>query len=194
MANTGINENQVFNAADELIEKGVNPTIEALREKIGTGSFATISKYLSQWKVARSPKQEIPDIPSEFTSYIRKFWSVCYKEASAKLEIEREAFRAERAKIVEDREELHKVIQKLEEECSFTLTEKIRIEKKLENTNQQISKLNEELVKTQTLLESSEQRRIEISDRADRLEQQVTSILKDELLAAKKLVNSNNTN
>ncbi|MBF0300769.1 MAG: DNA-binding protein [Oligoflexia bacterium] len=188
MGNIGINEQQVFAAADDLVEKEITPTIQALREKLGTGSYATISKYLAQWRVARAPKQEIPDVPSEFNSYIKKFWTICYKEASAKLETEKEAFRLERIKLSEDRLELHKIIQKLEEECGLTITDKIRLEKKLETANQQINQLNEELIKTQTRLEASEQRRKESADRSDRLEQQLASLIKDQLVTANKLV------
>jgi predicted RNase H-like nuclease (RuvC/YqgF family) len=181
VGNHGIREEQVFEAADRIKEKGGSPTLQLIREELGTGSFATISKFLSQWKMVRATKQEIPNIPPEFNNYIKKFWAFCYKEAAANLETEKEAFRTERANLSEERNDLLKIIERLEEESSFSLTEKMRIEKKLEAANQQINQLNEDLATKKAQLAATEIRRLESTERADRIEQQLANLLKDHL-------------
>ena len=45
----GIQEAQVWEAADELVHEGLRPTIERVRQKIGSGSPNTVSPMLERW-------------------------------------------------------------------------------------------------------------------------------------------------
>lgn len=59
MARTGISYEQVAAAADALVGEGQsNPTINAIRERLGTGSPNTIHRHLSTWNEAR------PQVPA----------------------------------------------------------------------------------------------------------------------------------
>ena len=46
MARPGILYVEVKQAAEDLSAKGITPTIERLRQRLGAGSFSTISKHL----------------------------------------------------------------------------------------------------------------------------------------------------
>ena len=51
MGRTGITQHEVSRAAQELLDKGIAPTIDNVREALGgTGSKTTISKYVRIWK------------------------------------------------------------------------------------------------------------------------------------------------
>ena len=50
MSNKGINSQDVFKAAENLVAKGQTPTQEKIRGYLGRGSRGTIHKYLKQWK------------------------------------------------------------------------------------------------------------------------------------------------
>lgn len=63
---------QVFQCADQLVSEGKNPTIAALRERLGSGSVTTIHKHLSQWKnrqVQKSAASVAP--PSDYPALLR---------------------------------------------------------------------------------------------------------------------------
>ncbi|KWT97664.1 MULTISPECIES: DNA-binding protein [unclassified Variovorax] len=45
----GIQEAQVWEAADSLLQEGLRPTIERVRQKIGSGSPNTVSPMLERW-------------------------------------------------------------------------------------------------------------------------------------------------
>ena len=45
----GIQESQVWEAADALVHEGLRPTIERVRQKIGSGSPNTVSPMLERW-------------------------------------------------------------------------------------------------------------------------------------------------
>lgn len=65
MARTGISFEQVSAAADALRGEGSNPTIKAVRERLGTGSPNTIHEHLKKWREAR-PVAAIaaPELPA----------------------------------------------------------------------------------------------------------------------------------
>lgn len=50
MARTGLSKQQIFIAAKEVAAKGELPTAAKIRNLLTTGSFATIQKYLKEWK------------------------------------------------------------------------------------------------------------------------------------------------
>lgn len=60
MARVGITYEQVAKAAQDLTFNKENPTLKAVREKLGTGGMGTIHKHLTAW-MANQPKA--PPIP-----------------------------------------------------------------------------------------------------------------------------------
>src|SRR5690554_2764131 len=66
MARTGITYDEVAQAAVSLLEEGKNPTIQRVREVLGTGSLNTIHRHLTAWK-QQSPQQkrETPHLPAD---------------------------------------------------------------------------------------------------------------------------------
>ena len=50
MSRIGITYEEVTNAAKRLQERGENPTVDRVRELLGTGSNSTIARYLRDWK------------------------------------------------------------------------------------------------------------------------------------------------
>jgi len=65
MGNTGITEKQVHTAAQFLLEGGVEPSIKAVRELLGTGSLTTVSKYLNKWRTANNRKEAESYLPAD---------------------------------------------------------------------------------------------------------------------------------
>ncbi len=53
MSRTGIGYLDVLKIADKLQLEGKNPTIDSIREELGTGSRTTIANYLKQWREKR---------------------------------------------------------------------------------------------------------------------------------------------
>jgi SOS-response transcriptional repressor LexA len=48
MARAGIYKSEVLRARDKLLATGRNPSIDAVREELGTGSKSTIHRYLKE--------------------------------------------------------------------------------------------------------------------------------------------------
>lgn len=55
MARPGVTYEQTAAAADALLASGVEPTIRAVREALGTGSPNTLHAHLTRWRAQRQP-------------------------------------------------------------------------------------------------------------------------------------------
>lgn len=69
---------KVFIAADQLLEQGVRPTQQNVRELIGSGSLTTINKALGDWwqtlgeRVSR--RNQHPEVPEPVLAAAGKLW------------------------------------------------------------------------------------------------------------------------
>ena len=60
----GIQEAQVWEAADALLQEGLRPTIERVRQKIGSGSPNTVSPMLERWFATLGKRPEGCGVPA----------------------------------------------------------------------------------------------------------------------------------
>lgn len=60
-----VTKDHVFHAADHLTEIGIDPTNQAVRDQLGSGSFKTIQPFLKEW---RELKKQAADVPAELAS------------------------------------------------------------------------------------------------------------------------------
>ncbi len=57
MARAGVHYVEVKEAAEALLRENLNPTNERIRQRLGSGSFSTISKYLLRWRSEDAPPE-----------------------------------------------------------------------------------------------------------------------------------------
>lgn len=89
MARPGVSFYDVANAASILLEKGENPTIDKVRQKIGSGSNSTIANHLKQWKEENMPTTSLvanTTIPANLLSQIQSLWDHLKEEAKKNVE------------------------------------------------------------------------------------------------------------
>lgn len=75
-----VTREQVFAAADTLIEAGQIPTLITVQKDIGGGSYTTIKRYLDEWNTQRKVlAQQIPVVPdpliAQGNEFVRLLWS-----------------------------------------------------------------------------------------------------------------------
>ena len=88
MARQGISKEQVYEAAAALREEGISPTVQAVRERIGSGSFSTISGHLADWKAEHAAQgpADIPPIPEKVQAAFAQIWATAARSAHAQTE------------------------------------------------------------------------------------------------------------
>ncbi|WPC65147.1 DNA-binding protein [Rhodoferax ferrireducens] len=84
----GIQQDDVWAAADALIAEGLRPTIERVRQKIGRGSPNTVSPMLEAWFATLGPrlgvsgtKEEEGDLPAPVRQGMTKLWDTALQSA-----------------------------------------------------------------------------------------------------------------
>lgn len=103
----GITQNDVDEAADALLLAGERPTVERIRQHLGTGSPNTVTRLLEAWWKALGPrlaaqqrKIELPTAPESVAELASQFWQKALEsarvEAESVLAGERDALAAAR--------------------------------------------------------------------------------------------------
>ncbi|MBK8754107.1 MAG: DNA-binding protein [Candidatus Competibacteraceae bacterium] len=92
MARSGIHYEEVKSVAETLLGRGLHPTIQRVREQLGTGSNTTISEHLKHWQrdMAETPKAILPpNIPDAVMTALDSFWKIAVQYAEAAFEEQR---------------------------------------------------------------------------------------------------------
>jgi chromosome segregation ATPase len=124
MARIGISYEQVAQAADQLVSNGQKPTINAIRELLGTGSPNTIILHLQKWREAQPVQQkQVRSLPDALISTLNT--TIEQAEAQARAEIE--------AKLIEMKQEVDALIDAMG--TLESANEQLEIEVKQANEN-----------------------------------------------------------
>ncbi|MFZ3117071.1 MAG: DNA-binding protein [Variovorax sp.] len=120
----GVQLEEVLSAADALVQAGMKPTIERVRQQIGRGSPNTVSPMLDVWfstlgqRISGTPASfddEARKVPLEVTQIAQRLWDVAAREAQhaqvqqtaamrRDLELQREALEARELSLIQREE------------------------------------------------------------------------------------------
>lgn len=84
MARTGVQFLDIEKAALELQGIGKIPTVDGVREILGTGSKTTISKHLRAWRVKQTEVEG--SLPHELAALVTGLWRKLHTEADQRIE------------------------------------------------------------------------------------------------------------
>lgn len=88
MGRIGISYLEVANTASALQGKNINPTVDAVREVLGTGSRSTIGPYLKQWRDKQEVSGNTLGLPPELSSLVKGLYERLQAEADHRIEEE----------------------------------------------------------------------------------------------------------
>lgn len=122
MARTGVTQEDVNTAADRLLLAGDRPTIERVRQVLGTGSPNTLIKLMDVWWTelghrmqAQAVKLDLPQAPTTVTALASALWEqaleVARTEAEQALANAHEQLALDRAALADERQALHQTVE-----------------------------------------------------------------------------------
>ena len=134
MGRLGITYLDVFKAASELKDKGLNPTVDAVRATLGTGSKSTIVPHLRQWRARCGLKAENfgankPELPPDLLTVVKE-WYQNFNRSSA---MEIYDLKAQLSNLLLKNEELTQKLYQTEKEKQFLIKEKIELKVELKH-------------------------------------------------------------
>ena len=84
MARPGVEYDQVERVARQLLSKGQHPSVQKVRDILGTGSNTTIANHLKSWQVSfsKSRSPSLPEsVPEDLMIPLDDFWSTAVARA-----------------------------------------------------------------------------------------------------------------
>ena len=93
MARSGVQYDDVQRAVHTLLSRGDAPSVQRIREVLGTGSFTTISEHLRQWRVEREENRDQPpsqEMPEALQTLTLELWRQAQDTASESLALYRQ--------------------------------------------------------------------------------------------------------
>ena len=163
-------EQRIIEAASRLQADGKKPTMEAIRQEIGGGSFATISPALRKWRESQQQEQlkaVALEMPKDVNAIFEKFTNSLWREF--------ESLITEKIANKQPEDEKQK-INAIQSERDEALTEIERLESVLNEStikNAALTETNQELTlqtqKQQMTLDFVESKQIELKNELQQL-------------------------
>ncbi len=163
-------EQRIVEAASRLQADGKKPTMEAIRQEIGGGSFATISPALRKWRESQQQEQlkaVALEMPKDVNAIFEKFTNSLWREF--------ESLITEKIANKQPEDEKQK-INAIQSERDEALTEIERLESVLNEStikNAALTETNQELTlqtqKQQMTLDFVESKQIELKNELQQL-------------------------
>lgn len=140
----------IFKLADEMDAAGEKPTLAAIRKRLGSGSYTTISDAMTEWHARRASQRTTPQDPvpekvseaaSELTSLV---WQVAQEIAAGRLQAERTAIDEERERMESEKAEAAAFADQLAQELESAKAKVIELSAALDASTQKLGGLEQE--------------------------------------------------
>jgi chromosome segregation ATPase len=156
MARLGVDYETIKQTAVKLLSHGMAPSVQKIREVLGTGSNTTIAEHLKVWREEYAKKTIHylpPNMPKELISVFEVLWQTAMEQAQNQLAEYKQTIEAQREVLLKRELDAEKSVfdikQKLAEtsnvlELEIAANQKLNVE--LAVKNERLSKQTEELV------------------------------------------------
>jgi len=161
MARIGVTYYDVAKVADQLMQQGKVPTVDGVREVLGTGSKSTIGPLLKEWKAKQAGGTEAlqAGLPSELLASVKGLYEGMQHQADERVEI----IQAQAEQEIEEAKGEALLAQKTNTDLQSQLTKCLESIGQLEQTNQSL----------QTALSNEQQAHVAVKTQHEALQQRL---------------------
>ena len=175
MARNGIQYEDVQGAIESLMAKGEAPSVQKIREVLGTGSFTTISDHLRAWRMHRESRPKLPtsqNMPEAVQRLAESFWERA-REASAE-ELAEYRLQADRrvAEVESAIQEAQRQVENAEQREAALSTHLAGTEQRLEARSAALARVESERDQWQERAQQFEERLGRTLQQLDKLQQE----------------------
>jgi DNA repair exonuclease SbcCD ATPase subunit len=190
MARLGVDYETIKQTAVKLLSQGMAPSVQKIREVLGTGSNTTIAEHLKVWREEYAKKTIHylpPNMPKELISVFEVLWQTAMEQAQNQLAEYKQTVEAQREALLKRELDAEKSVfdikQKLAEmsnvlELEIAANQKLNVE--LAVKDERLSKKTEELIEQKNQYEDRLKRVYENKDsvikQSNQLQNEVRSL------------------
>lgn len=172
----GVQQDDVWAAADALIAEGLRPTIERVRLQMGRGSPNTVGPLLEAWFATLGPrlgvgeaKEEAGGLPAAVQQASIKLWEAALSQARKEIDI---AAAAARQALMDERAVFESRVAELAQQEAVFAERQAATERALLVAQEQMADLGQRLREAQALLTERDQEIDGLLSRLSAVEQQ----------------------
>ena len=169
MARAGVTYHDIAKAAEAIKTQGQEPTVDRVREHLGTGSKSTIAPLLKRWRSDNGEAADVSGLPNDLVEVVKSLHERVQQMADHRIEQARQEF-----------ETLKEELRKELTHANNTITQLTARQRDLDN---QIARITEEkslqdksLEDARVSLAKAESRRDEALTRANDLKESVSEL------------------
>ena len=190
MARAGVTYHDIAKAAEAIKHQHQEPTVDRVREHLGTGSKSTIAPLLKRWRSDSGEAADISGLPNDLVEVVKSLHERVQQLADHRIEQARQEFKASNDELRKELTKASNTIaqlnarqQDLENQIERQNKEKGEIEKSLEDARISLvkaeSQRNEAVARTAELKESVAELKQENKDIREHFEHYQQCIAED---------------
>jgi DNA repair exonuclease SbcCD ATPase subunit len=163
----GITQEQVNVAADAIVSSGQNPTVEKIRQALGTGSPNTVTRMLDVWRNTLAQRLrdviKLPDVPPEAGQAFAEVWRLALAHAETLAQ----------SALTEERNALFAGQTSLAQERKLWEIALAEAQTSLGESAAKLAQSEAQLHERQTLVDQLEAQRVDLLQQRNRLQHQL---------------------
>lgn len=169
-----VTREQVFEAADQIVDMGLRPTQNAVIRRVG-GSFSTVGRYMEEWRRGRRAANENPAIalPDQLDGLAKAFageiWAKALELVTARLRDDQKRLEVEQLAIDEDRIDMLNMIRDMEDAAVAQGARIEALEKSARDAETGVASLKDKIAKAHERAIVAEARLGEANQRVEEL-------------------------
>lgn len=169
-----VTREQVFEAADQIVDMGLNPTQNAVIRRVG-GSFSTVGRYMEEWRRVRRAANENPTaaLPEQLDGAAKAFageiWAKALELMTARLRDDQKRLEVEQLAIDEDRIDMLNMIRDMEDAAVVQGARIEALEKSARDAEAGVASLKDKIAKAHERAVVAEARLGEANRRVEEL-------------------------
>lgn len=181
MARAGVTYHDIAKAAEVIKNQRQEPTVDRVREQLGTGSKSTIAPLLKRWRSDNGAAADVSGLPNDLVEVVKSLYERVQQMGDHRIEQARDEFKASNDELQKELTEARNTIaqltarqQDLDDQLSRVTEKKIQQDKSLEDARVGLAKAesqrDEALARTTELKESVAELKQENRDIRDHFE------------------------
>lgn len=169
MARAGVTYHEIVKAAEAIKTRGQEPTVDRVRERLGTGSKSTIAPLLKRWRTDNGNTADTGGLPNDLVAAVKSLHERLQQEADHRIEQAHQEFK-------QKKDELRKELADASNTISQHTTHQKELEKQIEQLTEEKKLQSQSVEELRVALAKTESQRDEGLARVTDLKETVAEL------------------